>query len=137
MNIRAKPLAKPQAFSETPPHCNLRFSQGSILLRALKRRLFAALPPVIFLAITYYFGWNAIHGKSGLEAQAAQRAELAQANQQFSVVDADRMAWEARITALSGQTIDGDMLDDQARQVLNLANPGDLVIDLSPQTRNH
>ncbi len=102
------------------------------MLRALKRRLIAALPPVIFLAITYYFGWNAIHGKSGLEAQAAQRAELAQASQQFSVVDAQRVQWEARIAALSGQTIDGDMLDEQARQVLNLANPGDLVIDLSP-----
>ena len=105
------------------------------MLRALKRRLFAALPPVIFLAITYYFGWNAIHGKSGLEAQAAQRAELAQATQQFTVIDAQRLQWEAQIAALSGQTIDGDMLDDQARQVLNLANPGDLVIDLSPRER--
>jgi len=92
---------------------------------------------VIFLGITYYFGWNAIHGKSGLEAQAAQRAELAQAKQDFAVADTQRMQWEARIAALSGQTIDGDMLDDQARQVLNLADPGDLVIDLPPQNNKH
>ena len=45
-------------------------------------------PPAIFLAITYYFGWNAIHGKSGLEAQTIQRAELAKAQQGYLQMDA-------------------------------------------------
>ena len=47
------------------------------MLRAIKQRLYAMAPSAVFLAITYYFGWNAIHGKSGLEAQAVQRSELA------------------------------------------------------------
>jgi cell division protein FtsB len=106
-----------------------------MLLRAIKRRLAAMAPPAIFLAITYYFAWNAIHGKSGLEAQAVQRAELAQAKQQFATADAARSQWETRIADLSGQSIDGDMLDAQARQVLNLADPGDLVIELAPTAR--
>ena len=91
-------------------------------------------PPAVFLAITWYFGWNAVHGRSGLEAQAVQRAQLAQAQQSFTTVDAQRVAWETRIADLSGQSIAGDMLDGQARQVLNLADPNDLVIEL-PQNK--
>jgi len=102
-----------------------------MLLRVIKHRLYAMAPPAIFLAITYYFGWNAIHGKSGLEAQTIQRAELAKAQQGYLQMDAQRVQWETRIADLSGQSINPDMLNGQARQVLNLADPNDLVIDLS------
>ncbi len=101
------------------------------MLRSIKYRVRALAPPAIFLAITYYFGWNAVHGKSGLEAQIAEQAELTAAQQTFAKVDADRVRWETRIADLSSQSVDADMLDGQARQVLNLADPDDLVIDLS------
>ncbi len=100
------------------------------MLRALKRRLLAAVPPVIFLAITGYFAWNAVHGARGLEAQAMQRAELAKAVADFSVVDAERQTWEAKVAALGGPAIAPDMLDEQARKMLNDADPSDLVVDL-------
>jgi cell division protein FtsB len=107
------------------------------LLLFLKNRLRAALPPAIFLAITAYFGWNAVHGKSGLEAQAGQRVALRQAQAEFAAIDGERTQWETRIADLNGPSIGPDMLDDQAREVLNLAAPGDLVVQLSPaQTRN-
>ncbi len=105
------------------------------MLRAIKYRLRALLPPAIFLAITWYFGWNTIHGKSGLQAQQVQRAELLQAQQDYASVDAQRGQWETRIADLSGQSINADMLDEQSREVLNLANPDDLVVDLS-QSKN-
>ena len=103
------------------------------MLRAAKNRLRAIAPPVIFLAITYYFGWNALHGRSGLEAQHVQQQELDQANARFQAAEAERQAWTTKIADLSGQSIAPDMLDEQARQVLNLANPNDLVINLGPQ----
>ncbi len=102
------------------------------MLRFLKNRLLEALWPSIFLGITAYFAWNAVHGHSGLEAQAVQRRELATAQAQFAAVDAQRQQWETRIADLSAQSIGPDMLDDQARRVLNLANPGDLVVRLPP-----
>jgi cell division protein FtsB len=102
------------------------------LFRSIKTKLRAIAPPAIFLAITYYFGWNAIHGKSGLEAQSVQQAQLAQAQQSFAQVDAQRTQWETKVSDLSSQSVVPDMLDAQARRVLNLANPNDLVIDLPP-----
>jgi cell division protein FtsB len=77
------------------------------------------LPPVIFLAITYYFGWNAVHGARGLEAQRQEQVELAKAIKSFQAV-----------AALNSQSIGQDMLDQQARLVLNLAEPSDLVVQL-------
>jgi cell division protein FtsB len=107
------------------------------LLRVLKNALRAALPPAVFLAITGYFAWNAVHGSRGLEAQQVQRAELLRAQAEFAAVDTERAQWEIRIADLSPQSIGPDMLDDQARRVLNLADPGDLVVQLSPaRSRN-
>ena len=102
------------------------------MLRAIRNRLRAIAPPVVFLAITYYFGWNAVHGKSGWEAQRVQQEELAQATARYKAVEAQKTAWATRIADLSGQSIQRDMLDEQAREVLNLANPQDLVIELGP-----
>jgi cell division protein FtsB len=101
-----------------------------MLLRAIKNRLRAMLPPVIFLAITYYFGWNAVHGARGLEAQRQEQVELAKAITSFQAVDATRADWEAQVAALNSQSIGQDMLDQQARLVLNLAEPSDLVVQL-------
>lgn len=102
------------------------------MLRAVRNQLRAIAPPLVFLAITYYFGWNALHGKSGWEAQRVQQQELAQATAQFNAAEKQRAAWQTKIADLNGASIQPDMLDEQAREVLNLANPQDLVIELAP-----
>jgi len=88
------------------------------------------VPPVMFLGITWYFAFNAMHGTRGLEAQHLQEAELAQARIEFTAVDNQRSEWETRIATLNGQSIAGDMLDNEARVVLNLANPADLIVEI-------
>ncbi|MBU6420249.1 MAG: septum formation initiator family protein [Proteobacteria bacterium] len=91
------------------------------------------MAPALFLALTYYFGWNSIHGKSGLESQAAQRQQLQAAQTQQAAVHQTMLMWQTKVADLSAQSIQPDMLDEEAREVLNLANPSDLVIDLPPQ----
>ncbi|MBU6397036.1 MAG: septum formation initiator family protein [Rhodospirillales bacterium] len=103
------------------------------MLRALKYRLRGLIAPSVFLALTYYFGWNAVHGESGLEAQAAQRQQLQAAQSQQAAVHKTLLMWQTKVAALSGQSIQPDMLNEEAREVLNLANPNDLVIDLPQQ----
>lgn len=104
--------------------------QGFLLLRAIKNRLRSFAAPAIFLALTYYFGWNAVHGKSGLEAQTDQRIQLQAAQKQALETHQRLVMWQTKVADLSGQAIEPDMLDDQARQVLNLADPNDLAVDL-------
>lgn len=102
------------------------------MFRTAKNRLRAVAPPAVFLAITYYFGWNAVHGQNGLEAQIGQRAALAQAQQAQKAADDERAAWQTQVADLSGKSVAPDMLDEQARHMLNLAQPNDLVIALPP-----
>lgn len=100
------------------------------MLRAIKNRLRGLIAPAIFLALTYYFGWNAVHGKSGLQAQAEQRAQLVAAQTQADETHQRLVMWQTKVADLAGQAIEPDMLDEQAREVLNLADANDLVIDL-------
>ncbi len=105
------------------------------MLRAIKIRLRGILAPTVFLALTYYFMWNAIHGKNGLEVQAQQRQQLQMTREQENATDQQLRTWQTKVAALSGQSIEPDMLDEEARAVLNLANPHDLVIELpSPKS---
>lgn len=100
------------------------------MLRGLKLKLFAMAPPAVFLCLTGYFAWNAVHGNNGLQAQLKQRAALASAQQSYKETDAQRAVWEAKVNALSDKSIAPDMLDAQARTVLNLANQRDIVVNL-------
>ncbi len=102
------------------------------MIKAAKYRLRAVLPPALFLLITGYFGWNAVHGARGLEAQSAEQAQLAAAQANFTRVDALRTQWETKISALADKSVAPDMLDNQARAVLNLASPSDIVVALPP-----
>lgn len=98
----------------------------------MKRVLRAAIAPFIFLTLTVYFGYNALHGSRGFVAQSAEARAIANARADLKTVLARRDRWEARVAALKPKAIEPDMLDQQARAVLNLANPADLVVPLHP-----
>lgn len=100
------------------------------MLREIKHRLRGFIMPVVFLALTYYFGWNAIHGKNGLQAQAAEHAQL-QTQQQYATQTHQQLVlWQTKVAALSNRSVEPDALNEEARTILNLANPEDLVVDL-------
>jgi cell division protein FtsB len=100
------------------------------LLREIKNRLRGLLPALLFSCITWYFAWNVMHGTHGLEAQRRQETQLLKARLAFSTIDAERTLWERKVATLNGQSIAGDVLDNEARVVLNLANPGELIVEL-------
>lgn len=106
------------------------------MLREIRYRLRGLVVPVIFMALTYYFGWNAVHGQSGLEAQVAQRAQLQAQQQHADQTHKELILWQTRVAALSNNAIQPDMLNMEARNVLNLADPNDLVVDLPTQPKS-
>ena len=96
----------------------------------MKRIFRAVIGPAIFLTLTVYFGYNAIHGSRGFIAQSVETREIGKARTDLKAVLARRDRWDARLAALNPKAIEPDMLDGQARAVLNLANPDDLVVPL-------
>jgi len=103
--------------------------------RVLKRRVRAALPPVIFLALTAYFGWSATQGDRGLKAYAQRQQLLQQAQLDQAKAEADRDGWERRVAGLRNNHIDRDTLDERARAMLNMTQPSDIIISYGQSDR--
>jgi cell division protein FtsB len=98
------------------------------LARSIKRRARAAAPSVVFLGLVAYFAWNATRGELGLRAYAMRETDLATATASLAVARADQDAWQHKVAALEPAHLDSDALDERARQMLNLSEPGDIVV---------
>ncbi len=101
----------------------------------LKRRLRAAVPPLIFMALTGYFGWNATSGDRGLKAYAARQDMLRIAESDLAQAEAERDAWDRRVAGLHNAHLDRDTLDERARAMLNLTDPADIVVPYPAKDR--
>jgi cell division protein FtsB len=105
------------------------------IARAVKRRVRALVAPGVFLALTGYFCWNAAQGEHGLVAFASRQKMLAQAQADLADVEAARVAWTRRVSGLQAEHIEADTLDEQARAMLNLSGPNDVILMYSPKDK--
>jgi len=105
------------------------------VLRGLRRWAKAAVAPSLFLLLTGYFGWQATQGDRGLETYALRQRQLQMAEQELARVQAEQKGWERRVAALHTNRLDLDMLDEQVRAKLNLADPTDTVVSYPPEKR--
>src|SRR3984885_5436463 len=95
-NIRAFQFTLGRAHCMVPPIRRMGMAFGP----ELKRRAKAASAPVIFLAITGYFGWSATQGNHGLVAYAQRQDLLRQADAEHAAAQAERDTWERRVGGL-------------------------------------
>jgi cell division protein FtsB len=98
------------------------------IVRSIKRGLLAALWPVVLMAVTVYFGWYGLNGAHGQKSLPLREAALAAAKADLAQAEADRSAWQERVDALKSNHLDPDMLDQQARTVLNMARPDEIIV---------
>ena len=103
--------------------------------REWKRRAQGAIAPLIFLAITGYFGWSATQGEHGLVAYAQRQDLLRQVEADKTTAQAEHDAWERRVAGLRANHLDPDTLDERARAMLNLANPNDVIVPYTTKDR--
>jgi cell division protein FtsB len=104
---------------------------GMSVMRAVRRKVKAAAPPFVFLALVGYFGWNATQGDLGLKAYKQRQEDLASAQAGLAREEAEVVSWERRVRSLEPSHLDTDALDERSRAMLNLANPGDIVVPYS------
>ena len=103
--------------------------------RELKLRAQGVIAPLLFLAITGYFGWSATQGNHGLVAYAQRQTLLHQAEQEHADAQADRDGWERRVAGLRANHLDPDTLDERSRAMLNLAAPNDVIVPYTAKER--
>jgi cell division protein FtsB len=106
-----------------------------VLGQTLKHRAKLAAAPVVFLAITGYFGWSATRGDRGLVAFAQRQALLAQVQADQAAAQQEHDMWERRVMGLRSNHLNPDTLDERARAMLNLADPNDVVVQYGPKDK--
>jgi len=79
-------------------------------------------------ALIGYFAFQGYNGQYGLLARRSFEQQHAELTRERDRLRAQREAIEARVRLLSPERIDADMLDEEARSLLNLVHPKDLVL---------
>ena len=93
------------------------------------------LLPLSCLLIMGYFAYHSVEGDYGLfalgklkEREASLEAELAEAR-------AERVQMERHVALMRPESLERDMIDERAREALNMADAKDLVIFLDSADR--
>lgn len=75
-----------------------------------------------------YFGVHAYTGNRGLKAKQDLVNELHELSEELQRLKSERLAWQRRVALLRSDSLDPDMLDEQARAMLGYVHPRDLIL---------
>jgi cell division protein FtsB len=89
----------------------------------------------VCLALIGYFAYHAVEGNHGLHRRAALQEKIARLETELSSLKAERERIEHEVALITARVREQpDLLDEQARGLLNFARPGDMVV-LRPKAR--
>lgn len=97
-------------------------------VRVIRR---AALP----LGLCVVFGYlvlNGIYSERGYLNLQKNQDTLHQANGELDLLRDERRALEHRVTLLKGEAVGRDLLEEEARRVLNVAHTDEVVVPMPP-----
>ncbi len=72
--------------------------------------------------------WGASQGDRGLEAKAQYDAEAAQLRVELGQLKGDEQRWRRRVESMRSEAVDRDLLDEEARKMLDRVGKDDVVI---------
>jgi cell division protein FtsB len=98
----------------------------------VRTRLRSIVLPIVFylvLGVTSgYLVWGASNGEHGLNARLKFDAEAAALTAQLSALKDERARWERRVANLRPESVDRDLLDEEAHAVLDRVAKDEVVI---------
>ena len=86
--------------------------------------------PVITIAFLTYFGYHALHGEYGLVGRVRLERQAVQLEDELRALGERRDQLQRRVNLLKPDSLDQDMLDERARNNLNLAHRNEITIFL-------
>jgi len=105
-----------------------------VLYEVKHRARLIALPVALFCLVAY-FGYHAVQGERGLLAWLSVSKELAQARATQTALAETEANLERRVTLLRPDSLDRDMLDERAHEILNYGRDDEVII-LLPDRRD-
>jgi cell division protein FtsB len=83
---------------------------------------------LVIMALVLYFGYFAIYGKHGLVNWVRLQEEVALKQGELERTKTERAALEHRVRLLRPESVDPDLLEEQARARLGLSQGDEVVI---------
>ena len=98
-----------------------RVSPAKTILRS------AGLPAIALIAMGF-FGYYAVLGPNGILALREFKAQVAQKNVEYQVLDKRRAELKNRVTLLDSKGADPDMVDELVRKQLKVVRPDEVIV---------
>jgi cell division protein FtsB len=86
------------------------------------------------LAFQGYLGWSAVVGNFGIESQKVMKADIVDLKVQSAALQAEIDAYRHKIDLFNPHRLDPDILTERARALLSMAQIGDMVVMVDPET---
>lgn len=89
--------------------------------------------PLIIIGLMYYFANSFMTGENGYFAKQKTMAELEEKRAELETLRTTRAALDKKVSLMAPGHLDRDLLDEEARHVLGLADKDELVIILDEE----
>lgn len=100
------------------------------LRHEMRRRIRHAAVPVICACAVVYFAYHAIQGDHGLITYLRYGQYIGSLQTEYEQTVSKRESLEHRVMLLRSNSLDPDLLEERARDVLGFAHPNDQIIYL-------
>ena len=105
----------------------------------IRRRWRAIVFPLVLYAVsgsvTSYFVWHAFNGERGLRTKDINDARMAALSEELDGLRKERMGWERRVEMMRAESVDRDLLDEEARVQIGRVHKNELVIHVPVAVR--
>ena len=121
-NLKNEPsVAEPRA-SEPMPHRALD----------LTARVWRPAGTAVAVALALFLGWHVVNGKHGLSSWQQMRQEDKGLQKEIQDLQQENARLKIRVDKLKS---DPDAIEHEARESLRYAKPGEVIVDLSGETK--
>lgn len=86
---------------------------------------------IILVALVSYFSYHFLQGERGVLAWLKLEENISEEDEMLSSLRESHQKLKHRIFLLRKKTLDIDMLEERARQILNVASEDEVIVDAS------